>query len=53
MRKAEAVRVTSELNVRSLPSLAAATIESLSFFARVSGFMAPRVQSVNWLFSVS
>jgi hypothetical protein len=35
----EAVRVAGELKNRSLPSLAAATKESLSFYARVSGFM--------------
>ena len=35
----EAVRVAGELKNRSLPSLAAATKESLSFYARISGFM--------------
>ena len=35
----EAVRVGGELKIRNLPSLPAATRESLSFLARISGFM--------------
>jgi hypothetical protein len=35
----EAIRIAGEFKNRNLPSLAAATKESLSFFARVSGLI--------------